>query len=90
MRCEGFGAAARREEGEYPQGSLTDEQRSGSAKDPQPEGQAFPIYEMGSKNSFSAPSASLRDALGGTPLRKFVAECVEIDSGFENPNGILA
>ena len=39
MRCEGFGAAARREEREYPHGSLTDEQRSGGDKDPQPAGQ---------------------------------------------------
>src|SRR5678815_4236211 len=59
VRCEGFGGAARREEGEYPQGSLTDEQRSGGAKDPQPSGQAHPvsIYEWvpGKSMSRQAP-----------------------------------
>ena len=40
MRCQGFFASARREEGEYPQGSLTDEQRSGGEKDRQPAGLA--------------------------------------------------
>jgi hypothetical protein len=39
VRCERFGAAARRGEGEYASdGSLTDEQRGGSVKDPQPLG----------------------------------------------------
>ncbi|HEX3716572.1 MAG TPA: hypothetical protein VH595_01280 [Verrucomicrobiae bacterium] len=40
MRCQGFGDAARREEGEYPQRSSTDEQRGGSPKDWQPFGLA--------------------------------------------------
>jgi hypothetical protein len=41
VRCQGFGVAARREEGEYPQGSSTDEQRSRRAKDRQPFGLAW-------------------------------------------------
>jgi len=38
VRCQRFGAAARREEGEYPNGSSTDEQRSSGGKDRQPSG----------------------------------------------------
>jgi hypothetical protein len=40
VRCQRFDPTARREEGEYPQGSLTDEQRSGGVKDRQPGGLA--------------------------------------------------
>src|SRR5271170_5325046 len=40
-RCRGFEAAARREEGEYPQRSSTDEQRGSSPKDWQPFGLAW-------------------------------------------------
>src|SRR5215813_890489 len=46
-RCQRFAAAARREEGEYPNGSSTDEQRSSGGKDRQLS-RPLSIYEMGS------------------------------------------
>jgi hypothetical protein len=41
VRCQGFGAGARREEGEYLNRSSTDKQRSPRAKDRQPCGLAW-------------------------------------------------
>ena len=41
VRCQGFGAAARSEQGEYPQRSSTDEQRRRSSENRQPSGLAW-------------------------------------------------
>ncbi len=66
-RCERFGAGARREEGKYPDGSLTDEQRSSSVKDRQPfglerkraSGVVAPQSQVLQTCSFVAPSQRL-------------------------------